>query len=625
MTPTCPICEDPRQGRFCARCGDPAQYFRCDGGHWSGHGDGAHCSRCGLRRPATPGLVPSPGPESYTNNAVYGGDVTGGSKYVVYGTMTQATPTQVEGDFRGKGLDRHPTGMVHDPGSHQNLGSAVIAGSVAGRDLTVNHGTLTNHHTHVYRDDTRQTVPCGVCEQNVPVSNTLRPCPQCERAVCTRCNGHRNQMERHTGKCLSCGKRTYLQVLEQVYADNLLDRAELIRLRQIQQAWVIPEVLAEGWRRGFEGIDAADPSVLELNRFDEDEIERADAFLQSGDPDSAIARLKPILDRFQVPPPALLGHYLSALIQQNPCSAEHEIPILERKYAQEADDLAMEFLAARHECWLLLDGHDGAQRAITEAERSRFSKHPRILLRKLEARLDAWNTDSTRGSTLNLIEDEIRDLRRRLADAVQQGNATGRETLFLETYLAFSQSGRVPDIADPSSRNRIVRKAEWLRGGELLVSVEHRGQKGTPLRWPDGGVLGRDPGKCPRQMLYRLLRPHSTTPESGINASMGCHRPRDCRCVFCLVASEFGHISREHFMMRRKAGTWCLSLHNAGANGRPALDSIPAEPGRNTPVRPGPSQLRLHGLSATLTVRPFPRYPLQPQNGDPQRNPDPRS
>lgn len=611
--------------RFCAQCGDPGQYFRCDGGHWSGHGDGGHCSRCGRRRPPATEPVQSPTPEPYINNAVYGGDVTGGSKLVNYGNMTMAAPPRMEAVPRGNSLDRHPTGMRHDPGPHQNLGNAVIAGSVAGGDLTVNHGTISNHHTHVYRDDTRQTVPCGVCNRQVRVSDTLKPCPQCEQAVCAECNGHRNERERFTGKCLSCGKRVYHQVLEQVYADGLVDAAEHVRLKQICHAWVIPEVLADGWRRDFErSTGPASQSVLELNRFDRAEIEEANTLLQSGDPDSAITRLTPILRRFPVPPAALMGHYLSALVLQNPCVAEHRIGRLEHQYAQQADDLAMEFLAARNECWLLLDGHDGAQRAITAAEQSRFRNHSRILLKNLEARLDAWNTDSTRGSTLDLIEEEIRDLHRKLADSTQPGSTAGKDILFLEAYLAFSRSGQAPDIADPHLRAKVLRKAEWLRSGELLVSIEHRGQKSRSLRWPDGGVLGRDPEKCPRQMLYRLLQPHSVTPETNINASMGCHRPKDCRCVVCLVASEFGHISREHFMMRRNAGTWCLNLHNPNANGRPTLDSVPAEPGRNTPIRTGSSQLRLHGFSATLTVRPFPRYPLQPQTGAPERSPEPR-
>jgi hypothetical protein len=211
-----------------------------------------------------------------------------------------------------------------------------------------------------------------------------------------------------------------------------------------------------------------------------------------------------------------------------------------------------------------------------------------------------------------------------LANSIQPGSTAGKDILFLEAYLAFSRSGRVPDIADQHLRTRVLRKAAWLGSGELLVSVEHRGQKSRSLRWPDGGVLGRDPEKCPRQMLYRLLQPHSVTPETSVNASMGCHRPKDCRCVVCLVASEFGHISREHFLMRRNAGAWYLNLHNPNANGRPTLDSIPAEPGRNTPIRAGSSQLRLHGFSATLTVRPFPRYPLQPQTGAPEQSPEPR-
>lgn len=601
-------------GKFCMHCGDLGQSFMCDGGHWSDLRDTQFCSRCGRSRPEASEPTTSPAAGPYINNAVYGGDVTGGSKLVNYGTMTMTAPTRMETDLPENSLERHPTGLAHGPGSQQNLENAVVAGSVAGGDLTVNHGTISNQHTHVYRDDTRQTVPCGVCIRQVPLSQTLRPCPQCEKAVCRECNDLR-QGERLTKMCLCCGKQAYNQTLELVYADGLVGTAELQRLQQLCHKWVIPDVLANSWRRDFErSTTAARPSVLELSRFDRAEIHEADALRQSGDPAAAIERLKPILRRFPVPPAELMGRYLSALVLQNPCTAEHDIGKIELQFSQQADDLALEFLVARHECFLFLDGHEGAQRAITATAQSRFRQHPRILMKELEARLDAWNTGSPAGSsTLDLIEELIHSLPNDLGLATPLEGPLGHEAQFLGNYLKFSRMGRMPEVADPDLTARLVRKTQWLIGGELLVSIEHKGQQGPPLRWPDGAILGRDPENCPRQMLYRLLHPHSTTPSTSISASLGCQRPAGCRCVFCLVASQFASISRRHFMMRRTGGIWCLTPFGS-ANGMPVLNSVPAVPDQNTPLRSGPNRLRLHGLSATLTVRPFPRYPVHPPN-----------
>jgi hypothetical protein len=66
-------------------------------------------------------------------------------------------------------------------------------------------------------------------------------------------------------------------------------------------------------------------------------------------------------------------------------------------------------------------------------------------------------------------------------------------------------------------------------------------------------------------------------------------------------------------MMRRTGGIWCLTPFGS-ANGMPVLNSVPAGPDQNTQLRSGPNRLRLHGLAATLTVRPFPRYPVHPPN-----------